>query len=280
MTNAVNQLLNKYVNRGKKKSHNEKDYEMTNRYETYLINLAREPGKRSEFMKRNHETGLDFNIFPAIDGNEFVLNEFIQNGLLNANSVGYTNGQLGCGASHFVLWKNAESSQKNFLIFEDDAYCRRDITHHIQKLLATLKDWDIILLGYNTDAILDFKISDHFDFGGFFSNPRPSHEQLQEFTKTTDSISTVRLNNAFGTCSYLISPQGARKMISLFPMDNRQVVIPGNNVKYGTDTFYCITIDMIMNTLYRHINAYATIPPLVIPLNNPTTSTTREHLTR
>jgi hypothetical protein len=31
---------------------------------------------------------------------------------------------------------------------------------------------------------------------------------------------------------------------------------------------------MIMNTLYREINAYAVVPPLVIPLHDHATSTT------
>src|SRR5258708_23138783 len=137
-----------------------------------------------------------------------------------------------------------------------------------------MSDWDIVLLGCNTDAILDFKISEHFNFGGFFSNLNPSHEQLQGFKKETCSVVGVRLTNALGLCSYLISPQGARKLISLFPMDNRQVFIPGNKATLGRDTFRCTTPDMITNTLYRHINAYVTIPPLVLPLNDQLTSTT------
>jgi len=47
-----------------------------------------------------------------------------------------------------------------------------------------MSDWDIVLLGCNTDAILDFKISEHFNFGGFFLEPEPPRmKQLQGFTK-------------------------------------------------------------------------------------------------
>ncbi len=248
---------------------------MNNQYVTYLINLEREPNKYSDFLARNSRTGLRFKRFQAIDGRELTLDDCIKRNLIKTDTVAYTPGAIGCGASHFALWKMAVAANNNMLVIEDDAFCRDDMIDQLQELLATVNNWDIILLGYNTDAILDIQIFEQCDYGGFFSNPRPSCEQLQLFAKSTNNVTAVRLNNAFGTCSYLISPQGAQKLLQLFPMDNRQVVIPGNKSRFGKDTFYCMTLDMMMNTLYRQINAYAAIPPLVVPLNNPEASSTR-----
>jgi GR25 family glycosyltransferase involved in LPS biosynthesis len=160
------------------------------------------------------------------------------------------------------------------LIFEDDVYCRHDIGRQIEELLSKLHDWDIVLLGYNTNAVLDFRISEYCNFAGFFSNESPSVRQLEAFAKETADPVPVRLNNAFGTCSYVVSPQGARKLLSLFPMDNRPVRIPGNKTRHGKETFRCTTVDMIINTLYAQMNAYVTIPPLALPLNDQATSTT------
>ncbi len=247
---------------------------MITSYKCYVISLARLPKKRFDFLERNRGTRLKFEVFEGVDGAAVTLEEFVQKEIIAANAVLYTRGVMGCAASHFSLWQKAVTTQSNLLIFEDDAYCRHDIANQIEKLLSTLQDWDIILLGYNTGAILDFRIAEHFSFAGFFSNLRPSHEQLEEFTKETSSVVAVRLNNAHGLCSYLVSPQGARKLISLFPMDNRPVFIPGNRLVSGRDTFRCMTTDMIVNTLYSSANAYAIVPPLVLPLHDHLTSTT------
>jgi hypothetical protein len=85
----------------------------------------------------------------------------------------------------------------------------------------------------------------------------------------------MRLNSAFGLCSYLVSPQGARKLLALFPLDNRPVRIPGNRIKFGKEDFPCMTLDMTLNTLYRHMNAYVAIPPLALPPNDQAASSTR-----
>lgn len=247
---------------------------MKNSYKCYVISLARLPEKRSDFLERNRGTGLRFEVFEAVDGSKLTIDECVQKGFITASAVRYTLGMIGCAASHHSLWKEAETTQSNLLVFEDDAYCRHDIADQIQDLLSSLPDWDIILLGSNTNAVLDFKISEHFNFAGFFSNRHPSHEQLQAFTKDTGRVVAVRLNNAMGSCSYLVSPQGARKLISLFPMDNRLVFVPGDKARSGRDTFRCITGDMMMNTLYPRMNAYVAVPPLVIPRHDHITSTT------
>jgi glycosyl transferase family 25 len=247
---------------------------MQTSYRCYVVSLAREPQKSAEFLERNRATGLPFTVFPAVDGSALTLEDCVERGLIAADAIGYSRGTIGAGGSHSTLWKEADATGSNLLIFEDDAYCRHDIARQIDELLSGLPDWDLIFLGYNTDAVLDIRMSEHFNFAGFFSNPAPSHGQLQAFANETGRVVAVRLNNAFGLCSYLISPHGARKLISLFPMDNRRVRIPGNMASLGRDTFRCMTVDMITNTLYPSMSAYAAIPPLAIPLNHRTSSTT------
>ena len=195
-------------------------------------------------------------------------------GVIRANAVGYSEGMIGCGASHLALWKHAKNNQRNILIFEDDAYCRWDLRNQLDGLLGNLRDWDVILLGYNTSSVLDVRISEDCNFAGFFSTQH-TPAQLEKFQKTTNNVALMRLNNAFGSCAYLVSPQGAEKLIKTFPMDNRPVRVPGlQTIKSGRTTFPCVTSDAILNTAYRDMNAYAVVPPLVIPLNDRATSTT------
>lgn len=247
---------------------------MQDSYECHVISLAREPEKRAAFLDRNRDTGLTFQIFDAVDGTRLTQTECVSTGLLKEGAVRYTQGALGCAASHRALWQQADATGRNYLIFEDDVYCRRDFAAQLGNFLPELHDWDIVLLGYNTDAVFDVRIFEHADFAGFFSNPRSTQERLRIFAETQNPVTAVRLNNAFGLCAYLISPQGARKLAAAFPMDNREVFIPGNKPKYGLDRFYCMSLDMLTNVFYRGINAYAAIPPLAMPLNDPTTSTT------
>jgi GR25 family glycosyltransferase involved in LPS biosynthesis len=244
-------------------------------YQCYVISLTRLPRKYPGFLARNGATGLDFKRFDGVDGQTLTLAEAIGLGVINPNATGYTQGMIGCAASHLQLWKQARDSGENILIFEDDAYCRWDIQRRLGELLGQAKNWDIILLGYNTNAVLDVRITDNCNFAGFFSNQNPTPAQLGDFQATKDDVTLVRLNNAFGCCSYLVSPRGAGKLIDAFPMDNRLVAIPGNQlIKSGKTTFRCITGDMIMNTLYRNIDAHAVVPPLVIPLHDHAASTT------
>lgn len=247
---------------------------MSSSYQCYVISLAREPRKRAEFLERNRETGLRFEIFDAIDGRQLSFDECVRNGLVRPDAAHYTRGRLGCASSHRALWSEADRGEKNLLILEDDVYCRRDIAQRVDDLLAGLPQWDVVLLGFNTNAVLDFEVSEFCDFAGFFSNAEPTAEQLTAFTGETARSIPRPLNNAFGLCSYLVSPQGARKLLSLFPLDNRMVRIPGNRPRFGKEEFRCRTLDMTVNSLYAQMGAYVAIPPLALPLNDQATSST------
>jgi len=243
-------------------------------YHCYVISLAREPQRRSDFRERIRQTDLSVEVFDAIDGRGLVYDRCVQDGLVAPDADGYKRGRLGCASSHRALWREADRSGRNLLILEDDIYCRRDIAQQIPKILSHLKDWDIVLLGFNTNAVLSFKISEDCDFSGFFSNETPSVQQLEAFTREIAPSVPLRLNNAFGLCSYLLSPRGARKLLSLFPLSNRMVRIPGNKARFGKEDFRCRTLDMNVNTLYAQMNSYVAIPPLALPLNDAATSLT------
>ena len=65
-------------------------------------------------------------------------------------------------------------------------------------------------------------------FGGFFSPPNPTPENLVEFARTRSEVAVLRLMNEFGMCSYLVSPEGAEKLLAeVFPLDTgRGSVLP------------------------------------------------------
>jgi glycosyl transferase, family 25 len=243
-------------------------------FESYVISLARTPHKLAMFTERNAATGLSFRTFDAVDGAALERSECIRNGLIRRGAQ-YASGTLGVASSHRALWARAVAARTALLIFEDDVYCRHDMVAQLDRVVGRLPSWDILLLGYNTDAVLEVGVLPSCSFGGFFSKRYPSAEDLADFVRTTDEVAVLPLKNAFGMCSYLVSPEGAEKLLAnVFPMDNREVIIPYNKLSFGTDRFRGRTLDTITNTLYRHIAAYTVVPPLALPPNDRSTSST------
>ncbi len=201
--------------------------------------------------------------------------ECFTSGLIRRGARSYARGTLGVAASHRALWHRAVTARIPLLIFEDDVHCRHDILAQLERVVGLLPNWDFLLLGYNTDAVLEFGVLPSCSFGGFFSQPYPSPEDLAEFARTRNEVAAFPLQNAFGMCSYLVSPQGAEKLLAnVFPLDNREVIIPYNKFHFGTERFLCRTFDMNVNSVYRQIDAYTVVPPLALSPNDRSTSST------
>jgi glycosyl transferase, family 25 len=244
-------------------------------FECYVISLARTPNKLKAFIEENAATGLSFRHFEAVDGAALEWSECVSNGLIRQNARGYRRGTLGTASSHRALWRRAVTERVPVLVFEDDVCCRHDILMQLERVSRIISNWDILLLGYNTDAVLEVGVTPTCSYGGFFSQPRPSPQDLAEFAGAKHEVTALPLKNAFGMCSYLVSPDGAEKLLAkVFPLDNRELIVPYNRYLGRGDRAECRTLDMNVNTVYRHIAAYAVVPPLALPPNDKATSST------
>jgi GR25 family glycosyltransferase involved in LPS biosynthesis len=241
------------------------------KFDSFVINLKRESAKLSAFMELNRATGISIAPFKAVDG--LKISPATKADTLHPTSVNYSPGAIGNALSHRTLWTQCAGQQKNFLIFEDDAVIRHDAA---KRLLANMPDqWDIILLGYNTDSTLDLKLIGDLDFAGAFTMPYPTRKLLTEFSKSTDPIAPIRLNVALGVCAYAVSPAGARNLVkTCFPMDNRLVPLRVEN-----RSFPAFGIDCMMAASYRQLQAYACVPPLAMTPNDRATSTVQTRQT-
>jgi glycosyl transferase, family 25 len=244
-------------------------------FQCHVISLRKTPKKAADFFERAKPTRLNFNLFEGIDGAVLSDDEAVRSGIVARNTNGYTRGMIGCAASHLALWKQCGSGERNFIIFEDDAFIRHDFKEQVEALISNRHDWDIVLFGFNTDSLLDIQMAQHCRFAGVFSCPFPSADQLASFVRETDELRLYRLHNAFGGCGYGISPRGARKFMQVvFPLDNRPVFIPYWKNTLGSDTFVCRTRDMVMNCYYSQFSSYVCFPPLVLSPNDPQQSST------
>ena len=234
----------------------------------FVINLNRQPEKYESFLQMNAGTKIAFERFEASDGASLSPKDVVEMKLL-APGAKLTPGAVGCAASHFRIWVQTVESGVPALVFEDDVIIRDDIKERLDSLLPTLEDWDYITLGYNTDSILDLELVPGMTSRMMFLPKYPNGENAASFQKSTAQVAAMRLNNCFGTPGYVVSPEGARKLLKLcFPMDNRTFPVPALN-----RTLPAVGVDGMMNTIYSSIQAFACFAPLVVPKNDHATST-------
>ena len=238
-------------------------------FDCYVINLARTPERMAAFLRQNTASGIKFRRFDAVDGNTIEADEAVRLKVIKPNTRWSTKGTIGVALSHRNLWDKAIADGKPLIVFEDDAYVREDLKTAFAANLAGIGEWDIILLGFNTDSILEIVMMTEFVFSGLFVLRYPTAEQLRRFAVTRAPNALFRLRNAFGICGYAISPAGAAKLrASCFPMDNRMLEFPHTNRR-----FPAYSIDGMMNAFYSGLKAYVSLPPLVLPPNDKSKST-------
>ncbi len=238
-------------------------------FDCYVISLARTPERMAAFLGRNGASGIRFRRFEAVDGNALGEDEAIRLGVIKPKTKWNTKGTIGVALSHRNLWDKAIAEKRSLIVFEDDAYIRHDARAALTAAMAGMDDWDIVLLGYNTDSLLEFNVVADMDVSALFTVRYPKPAQLERFAAARDPTRLFGLRHAFGICGYAISPQGAERLrASCFPMDNRMLEFPATNKR-----FPAYSIDGLMNAVYREMAAYACIPPLVLAPNDKSSST-------
>ena len=237
--------------------------------EAYVINLERTPERMAAFLKQNAGCGIDFRRFVAADGNAIDTEEAVRRNLIKRGTKWRTAGTIGVALSHRSLWEATIAEDRPRLVFEDDAFVRSDVRAVLADALPRLAGWDIVLLGYNTDSLLEINVAGDFDMSGLFTVRYPSPAQLARFVRSRDATRLFRLRHAFGTSGYAVSPAGARKLLArCFPMDNRMIAFKTRGRRLPA-----FSIDCMMNTVYRDIAAWAFVGPLALPPNDKENST-------
>jgi glycosyl transferase, family 25 len=241
-------------------------------FDCRVINLARHRQRLKRFFKQNNAVGLPIERFEAIDGSTIDIDQAIASGLVTSRAR-YSPGAIGVAMSHRAIWRESIERKKCTIVFEDDAVLRGDIREALPPLLSQLADpWDIVLLGYNTDGILDLRLSSGIDLHGYFSVPYLTPPQLSAFVASKEPVGIYKLNGAFGLCGYAISPHGAERLISsCFPMDNGLIPIPA-----AGRSILSSGLDCVLNIFFRQISAYACFTPLVVPINDRSSSSIQQ----
>lgn len=239
----------------------------------FVINLPRRADRRATFEQWNAQEGLAIQFVEAIDGRELQWNELVEKGVVAPEAQHFTAGDLGCACSHKMLWEKSIQENRPVLVCEDDAILCPNFAARVEQLMPQLAStWDFVLCGFNFDAFLDVEILPGIDLRSRFSRNQLEEHDLQSFAASPRNSLLLPLNNAFGLCAYLISPDGARKLREwCFPLKGLALAIPaGPQIIHPTGY-----LDAIMNIYYRRIEAYVAIPPLAVSPNDHDTSDAR-----
>jgi len=179
-----------------------------------VINLARDSrdtNRLAALHERLQRSRIAFDVIEAVDGSSLSKEELAAS-TTALGRVFMTKGMIGCFLSHRLCWSECVRRNESLLILEDDA----PVSEHMPTLLAEALDalstldhtWDVLLIGalgcvhprcrYGLNVI-------HGLMGGCWRWPHSPHPLLHVPARP------------FGTHAYVISPQGARKLLDACP---------------------------------------------------------------
>jgi len=234
-----------------------------------LINLDRSTERLASFLEINKHISDVYRV-PAVDGSTLDRAKLRAGGILADEMPLYTAGALGCALSHLAQWNLAATNDRFVTIAEDDAIFHLQFEPLAEKVIASLPpDWDIIQWGWNFDSILAFDLLPGISNSVAVFDQTKLRENVAAYMQLPVAPVAYRLQRSLGTVCQSISPAGAAKLLrhclpirpmeAFYPILNRSLPNTG--------------IDNMMNELYPQINAYVSLPPLVITKNEVGAST-------
>lgn len=214
--------------------------------EIYMINLKRRTERRVKMEATMKELGLDYTYFEAVDGQALTDEILVEKGitLLPEYADPYhkrpmTMGEIGCFLSHYTIWqKMVKFDQKEVLVLEDDIRFEPYFAERAEQLLQEARaigGWDLIYFG------------------------RKRLQENEAFLKESENF--VKVSYTYWTLGYVISLEGAKKLLAVEPLKR---LLP-------VDEFLPIMFDEHPNDSWklkyetRNLNAWSSHPLLLYP---------------
>lgn len=200
---------------------------------TYIINLKRCNLKRIHMeneLNRLKKWNFDINpcFFEAIDGQclntlNYKFNIAAWHDLLTGKAM--TKGEVGCALSHYTIWcniiesveKHEISSNSNFLILEDDVIFMKNFSENLTKCFKEL----------------------NFYYDMLYLHRKPLDSQSELLI--SDNI--IKPNKSYWACAYILTYNGAKKLIesnyinNIIPVDEFLPIMYGCQIM-GFDKIY------------------------------------------
>lgn len=231
--------------------------------ETYLINLDRSPDRLAAFAARNRHLP-PFQRFAAVDGQKLSRAELYERGVFTPE-VDYTDGAVGATLSHLSLWDLAITQDKPITIVEDDAIFNVNfVDDHRALLNATDPNWHLFMWGYNFDSPLLVRTVPHISPFSIHFSQHSLRGNWQAFQDASLEPRAFKLVQGCGLACYSVSSEGAR-ILKEFCVPIRKMWVKFEGLDRSVSNY---GLDIMMNAIYIHMNAYVCFPPLVVALND------------
>ncbi|XP_069465242.1 inactive glycosyltransferase 25 family member 3 [Ambystoma mexicanum] len=216
--------------------------------EVFLINLLRRPDRRQRMLSSLYELEIGCRVVDAVDGRALNSSDIKKLGVdllpgyydpFSGRTL--TKGEVGCFLSHYFIWKEmVELQLDTALVFEDDVrfqgFFKRRLARLMEDIARAELDWDLIYLGRKQVTM----------------EPESPVEEVRNL---------VTAEYSYWTLSYVISQQGAQKLINAEPLSRMLPV----------DEFLPIMSDKHPNEQYkehfvnRDLKVFSAHPLLVYP---------------
>jgi len=162
---------------------------------TIVINLERSH-KRRELMQRNLDhLHVDFEFFRGIDawqGEHLSLSRHDERASIIDHRKPLTIGEVGCFASHYLLWQRCAMAREPFVILEDDVMISEEFPRVLSAARELIGRLRLIRLGIVWDKNQHWRIGHSHGF-----------EVCQYPTR-----------GIAGTQGYVVSPEGASNLVA------------------------------------------------------------------
>ena len=192
----------------------------------FIINLKGSNIRRANISKQLSSLKLDFNIFEAIDGRTSpshpLLERYNDDLSQTYRAKTLSAGQLGCYASHYLLWQKCAEINQPVIVIEDDALLFKE------EILNFIKD--IPELPENVECIR------------LFNNKRRKFSSYSIFECCSTSIHKFTKGHMSAT-GYFLTPSGAKKLLN------------------NSNEWY-MAVDIYMDRFWKHgVECYGTAVP-------------------
>lgn len=162
-------------------------------YETIVISLPGDKNRRGEVQKEFEDAQMDFRFFDAVDGRKLDQTppEYDQKTRKQRYGFDLTPGEIGCFLSHREVWKTCIRQQKIFLVLEDDFKINCNLSQVLKYISMMKEHWDLMRL----------------------HGIREKNPTWIPIISCGDFSVVEELRAALSSAAYLLTPEGARKLV-------------------------------------------------------------------
>lgn len=169
-----------------------------------IISLTTATVRRADILKQTNDLGLKAEFFDAIDGrreSHFLFSHYDAESRRKLYKEPLSGSELGCWASHYLLWQRCVAENVPFLILEDDIIIDAVLPEMMKHLDEISADYPYLRLA------------------GIY------HDKPSRFVTNKYGINIRHyIKGVCGTQAYIVHPSGAKKLLNaahkwLYPVD-------------------------------------------------------------